>query len=253
MAQGYPPPGQHAKPSATIDEIGLPRFPLPQTVDWEREAASLTFYLDPNLFLAAARDIVPGVAAELIWIYQAGPAQPITLYVYPVLIVHAPYKSLRVEHVKLHLHLHTGDPLLRHVILVLQAVLDSVDMASRLYAEAITNALAVHLLRRYAAHRLPPEVCPGGLPKPKLQRVIEYIEAHLEQELLLTEIASVVQMSPDHFARLFRRATGRTPHHDWPIIDISRRVGFTDQSYFTAVFRKNVATTPKGYRDEIQR
>jgi AraC family transcriptional regulator len=86
----------------------------------------------------------------------------------------------------------------------------------------------------------------------------------------LTEIAAVAQTSPAHFARLLKQATGRTPHQyrimhriecakrlltesTLPIVDISRQVGFTDQSYFTAVFRKHVATTPKAYRDDTQR
>jgi AraC family transcriptional regulator len=77
-------------------------------------------------------------------------------------------------------------------------------------------------------------------------------------------------MSPDHFGRLFRDATGRTPHQyvimcrierakhllvetALPIIDIGRQVGFTDQSYFTAVFRKLMASTPKAYRADTPR
>jgi AraC family transcriptional regulator len=103
-----------------------------------------------------------------------------------------------------------------------------------------------------------------------LRRTTAYIEAHLAHELSLTEIAAVTQTSPDHFARLFRQATGQTPHHyvimcrierakqllretEWPIIEIGRQVGFTDQSYFTAVFRKHVATTPRVYRADAQR
>jgi AraC-like DNA-binding protein len=38
-----------------------------------------------------------------------------------------------------------------------------------------------------------------------------------------------------------------------PIIDIGRQVGFTDQSYFTAVFQKHMATTPKAYRADTPR
>jgi AraC-like DNA-binding protein len=40
---------------------------------------------------------------------------------------------------------------------------------------------------------------------------------------------------------------------EWPIIDIGGQVGFTDQSYFTAVFRKYIAMTPKAHRDGTQR
>jgi AraC family transcriptional regulator len=230
----------------------------------------LTVSLDQGLFLAAARDAIPGATGELVWIYREGQAQCINLYAHPVLLVHGASDLLQTERVQIVPHLHPGDPLLHHMTLVLQAAIDAADVPGRLYAEALTHALAVHLLRRYVACRPPTEACPGGLSKPKLRRTTAYIEAHLAQELSVTELAAVAQTSPAYFARLFRQATGQTPHQyvircrierakrllretEWPIIEISQHVGFTDQSYFTAVFRRHVTTTPNAYRGAAHR
>lgn len=204
------------------------------------------------------------------WARREGYAPLITPYVHPVLLVHAAYESSKKDRIEMVPHLGADDPLLHHITLALQAQIDAETLASRLYAESLTNALAVHLLKRYAACRPPAVAWIGGLSKPKLRRTTEYIEAHLEHECSLTEIAAVAQTSPAHFACLFSQATGKTPHQylimrrierakrlltesALPIIDISRQVGFTDQSYFTAVFRKHVATTPKAYRNDTQR
>jgi AraC-like DNA-binding protein len=247
----------------------VPTLPL-QTVDWEREAEGLTIYLDPKLLMATTRYLIPGAAGELIWVCREEHTQSITLYAHPLLIVHAAYESPHIDRVEVVPHFHADDPLLHHIILVLKAEIEAESMVARLYAELLTNALAVHLLRRYATCRPLTGACPSGLSKPKIHRMAAYIEAHLAHELSLIELAAVAQMSPDHFARLFRQATGRTPHQyvimcrierakrllvetTLPIIDISYQVGFTDQSYFTAVFRKHVSTTPKAYRANTQR
>jgi AraC family transcriptional regulator len=230
----------------------------------------LTISVDQGLLLAAARDAIPKATGELVWIYREGQAQCITLYVHPVLLVHGASDWFQPDRVAMVPHLHPGDPLLHHMTLVLQAAIDAEGVPGRLYAEALTHALAVHLLRRLGICRPSVEGRTGPLSKHKLHRTTEYIEAHLEDAISLTDIAAVAQMSPDHFARLFKHATGRTPHQylimcrierakhllmetTLPIIDISHQVGFTDQSYFSAVFRKHVSRTPKGYRADTQR
>jgi AraC family transcriptional regulator len=143
-------------------------------------------------------------------------------------------------------------------------------VAGGLYAEALANALAVHLLRRYAIGRPLEPPFHGGLPPCKLPGATAYILAHLERTLSLAELAAVAQMSPAHFARLFKGATGQTPHQyvttcrmerakhlltetTLPLHEIGAQVGYADQSHFTAVFRQSVATTPKAYRDATSR
>jgi AraC family transcriptional regulator len=259
-----------ARPFVTGSDLCPVRSAAPQVIDWAREAETLTVSLDQGLLLAAARDAIPGAIGELVWIYRQGQAQFISLYVHPVLLVHGASDWLQTERVEIVPHLPPGDSLLHHMTLVLQAAIDAEDVPGRLYAEALTNALAVHLLRRYETCRPPAGAYPGSLSKPKLRRTTAYIEEHLAHELSVTEVAAVAQTSPAYFARLFKQATGQTPHQyvircrierakrllretELPLIEIGQQIGFTDQSYFTAVFRRHLGTTPKAYRDATQR
>jgi AraC family transcriptional regulator len=151
---------------------------------------------------------------------------------------------------------------------VLQATSDTNSATEQLYAEVLTNALADHLLRRYSSCQPTVPEVPNGLSPAKLQRMMTYIQTHLEQELSLTTLAALVNLSPDHFARLFKQATGQTLHQyvlvcriarakqlltetDMSLSAIGLQVGCADQSYFTALFRKHVTMTPKAYRDAM--
>jgi AraC family transcriptional regulator len=106
------------------------------------------------------------------------------------------------------------------------------------------------------------------LPRAKLRQTIDYINANLERNLSLLELAELVQMSPHYFARLFKQSTGISPHQymltcriekaqklltkqDLSLAEISLQVGFHDQSRFTSMFRKHTGVTPKKYRDEL--
>jgi AraC family transcriptional regulator len=50
-----------------------------------------------------------------------------------------------------------------------------------------------------------------GLSRERLNRVQDYIEAHLDDRLTLTEIAGVACLSPYHFSRSFKEAAGVGP------------------------------------------
>ena len=103
------------------------------------------------------------------------------------------------------------------------------------------------------------------LPGSRLRRVTEYIRAHLDQSLTLAHLATVVYMSPYHFARLFQHSTGLPPHRfvvrariehaaillaarEPSIARISQLVGFRTASHFSTVFRQLMGVTPRAYR-----
>jgi AraC-like DNA-binding protein len=262
-------PDPRASPAVpTRDRCLLPSSPA-FAIDWATEAACLTFYLDPGLLLPAVHNVTPGATGTLIWVHEQREETSITPTVHPALLVHAAYESLHVHYTELVPHLPRHDPLLHHMALVLQAAVEAVGVAGGLYAEALANALAVHLLRRYAISRQSLHEVTGGLAPFKLRRTTAYIKAHLEQVLSLAELAAVAQTSPAHFARLFKHATGLAPHRyvttcrmerakrllaatDVSLSEIGLQVGCADQSHFTALFRKYVSTTPKAYRNTIR-
>jgi len=259
-----------ANSAALTGERELFLLTLARTTNWVTEASRLTFYLDPKLLLPTAHEVHPRATGTLLWVH----GQRETMYsprpVHPALLVHTAYASLPVPYAELVPHLPIHDPLLHHMALLLQAAVEAEGMAGELYAEVLADALAVHLLRRYALGRDLEQPFHGGLTPSKLHRVIAYILAHLEHKLSLAELASVVQISPAHFARLFKGATEQTPHKyvitcrmecakhlltetTLPLNEIGARIGYADQSHFTALFRQYVAATPKAYRDAATR
>lgn len=160
------------------------------------------------------------------------------------------------------------DPLIYQIGLALKQQLEFNRQDSRLYADSIATALAVHLMQRYSMRHFEMPSCSGGLPKMILRLVVAYIQAHLNQDLCVSELAAIAQMSPHHFSSLFKQSTGLAPHQyivqtrieaakqllgdrELTIVEVCHRVGFQSQSHFTHVFRKYTHVTPKTYRNLI--
>jgi AraC-like DNA-binding protein len=258
-----PAPGHRVPPAVPTQPLPLLPAPLVTAIDWANEAAHLTVFLAPELLLAPLPTRLPRVTGTLIWLYGQG--ERLTRATHPSLLIQTADTSLQGEYAELVLHLPITDPLSDHIALVLQAAVDAEGEAGQLYAEALAEALAVHFLRRYTAAQPARREVSGGLAPYKLRRVLAYIQTHLEEQLALEQLATVAQLSPSHFARLFKHATGWAPHQyvsrcriehakrlladtDMSLIDISAEVGCTDPSHFAALFRRHVAMAPNAYR-----
>jgi AraC family transcriptional regulator len=109
----------------------------------------------------------------------------------------------------------------------------------------------------------------GGLAAWQQKRLIEYIDAHLGEEISLKGLANIAALSSYHFARAFKRSFGEPPHHylngrrielakallENParsVTEVALAVGFADPVSFTAAFHRLVGTTPTKYRRALR-
>ncbi len=136
---------------------------------------------------------------------------------------------------------------------------------TRLFTDMLARALALHLLRAYSADAAPPSGEPGALTGWRLRRTTDFMHANMAEDIPLARLAATVGLSPSHFARAFRGATGEAPHRylirlrveaagrlleqtRLPIIDVGLRCGFTQASHFANTFRKATGLSPRAYR-----
>lgn len=180
----------------------------------------------------------------------------------PTVFTQAIYETIDPDRVAIAPHFAKPDPLICQMGLTLKAELESGGLNSRLYAEAIANLLAIHLLQHYSTQKPTIKHYTGGLPKNKLQQAIDYINANLDRPLGLTELAQVVQMSPGYFSRLFKQSTGLAPHQyliqcrvklakqllcqgEFAIAEVAYKVGFANQGHLNYHFKRSFGITPK--------
>ena len=134
-----------------------------------------------------------------------------------------------------------------------------------LYSETLVHALAMRFLLHGSSseHALNSSAKP--LPPRILSRIRDRIEAELDTELSLASLAKESGYSRAHFLRMFRAATGLTPHQyvlerrlstaqqslrqsKMLLADIALKCGFSSQTYMNDVFRKRLGVTPLEYR-----
>jgi AraC family transcriptional regulator len=161
------------------------------------------------------------------------------------------------------------DPTVFHVGLALLNALN--DGASDLYAESAAQFLASHLWcsQRRPGDRNPDRRSIGAIPDRRLKRVLEYMSANLGESLSLRQLANEAGASEFHFVRLFRKATGTTPHRylvqlrlqaaaiqlrrtDDSVLAVALACGFSSGTHFAAAFRREFGETPRAYRQRLR-
>ncbi|MBM7654522.1 response regulator transcription factor [Neobacillus cucumis] len=99
----------------------------------------------------------------------------------------------------------------------------------------------------------------------QMDEAIAYIKNHFEQDLGMEQVAEKVGLSVSYFSHLFKQRTGVTfleyltnvrvdyaclflQNLELKTYEIALKVGYTDQRYFSQVFKKKMKKTPSEYR-----
>ncbi|SIO72054.1 AraC-type DNA-binding protein [Burkholderia sp. GAS332] len=151
-------------------------------------------------------------------------------------------------------------------------LLDAEDCAATFryqYACAIRDAIIARLLSHGVSSRnaLAGRNRRASLATWRLERAVEFIDAHLDDQIALKDIAACAGVTPMHFAAQFRIAIGTSPHQylmlrrierakshllnaDNRILDVALACGFRSHAHFSTVFKSLVGTSPNGWRAE---
>jgi CheY-like chemotaxis protein len=103
-----------------------------------------------------------------------------------------------------------------------------------------------------------------------IRKAMAYIHTHYSESISREEIAEHIGISADYLTDCFRQEMGITPiayirryrirqacdllrNTDQSITQIALAVGFSDGAHFTRTFQREMATTPRAYRDRRYR
>lgn len=161
----------------------------------------------------------------------------------------------------------TQDAQLRQTLEAINSELETGAAGWQEVIRSFINQLSVYLLRAHINVQRSDEVelSRAGLVDRRLRRAIEFMHDNCGRELSLAEIAAAAYLSEFHFARLFKKITGLTPHaylaglrierarrllaeSELSIVEAGAAVGYASQSHFTKVFREATGMTPRAFR-----
>jgi len=159
------------------------------------------------------------------------------------------------------------DEILRHICQTCAELLKARVPGKSSRVAALTQLFAAHLVEQYT-RAVDAPAYRGGLPIHHLRKVEDYVAAHLAEEISVEGLAGLIELSPSHFAHVFKETTGMTPlqfvtrqritraqqlirETSRSLIDVGLEVGYSSPSHFAQVFRRVVGVTPTEFRSSL--
>jgi len=206
-----------------------------------------------------------GTSRMMLW---QGGVDSLDIYLDPSLVAQVTAEAFELDPTRAVVPPLTGLtlPELRSAMLAVDAELTASAGGCPLLVESLATILSVHLIRHITGRRQLPASADGVLSGRKLNTVIEYITENLGGAPTLGQMAAVAQLSPYHFARQFKAATGLSPYQyvisrrveraqhllredeELGLAEVALRAGFSDQSRFSFQFKRIVGVTPRQFR-----
>ena len=160
-----------------------------------------------------------------------------------------------------------GDELIAHIGYAILAELHNPTAAGRLLVETLACCIGARLIQRFTstspARLSSLEVTPD-LGIKRIRHVMDYVEDNIEAPISLDDLASVAYLSRFHFARSFKKVTGKTPHEyvndrrmeraktllrhrNRSLTEVATALNFSSLSTFSRAFRQHTGLTPSQF------
>ena len=206
-------------------------------------------------------------SGQEVWCRWDRPRTFLALAIQPKVLQRAAYEAINHE-IALRAEPNVIDPVIETFVMAIYSEIRSGCPDGPLLGESLATDLTAFLMRHHAVRPIKLPNLKGGIPRPRLRRVIEYIEESLAHELRMAELAGVAGMSPYYFGKLFKDSTGWTVHQyvmkrrlqramrllsrgSFSISDIAVAIGVPNRSHFSRLFRQQTGITPRRYQAEF--
>src|SRR5215469_8219861 len=176
----------------------------PVRAEWTTEGRCHSAVNEPGTIYLLPR----GTRDKVAWMHQSS---RVVLAIDPNFLAHSVEETAHLNDVELTPHWELKDRHIAALMMALCADLEDGQLAGPLYGEMLAATLAAYLVKRFSLRPVAGKHAARGLPKARLKRVLEFISAHLSDEIPLETLASIAGMSQHHFSELFRYSTGVSP------------------------------------------
>lgn len=158
------------------------------------------------------------------------------------------------------------DKMLSQLLFRLRHELRSQSGPGRLLHQSLALCIAIHMATKFITDGKRPFAPKGKFSSSQLATVIEYLDASVKNDIGLTELAGLLNLSSFHFSHLFKNTLGISPHQFYlhlkihrammaiqhsnsSLTDVAYEFGFSDQAHFSKMFKKIAGLSPREYRN----
>ena len=158
------------------------------------------------------------------------------------------------------------DKTLSQMMFRLRHELQTPSGPGKLLHQSLALCIAIHMVTNFITSGKRPFAPKGKFSSTQLATVIEYLDASVKKDISLTELGSLLNLSPYHFSHLFKNTLGISPHQFYLHLKIHRAMmaiqgtkssltgiayefGFSDQAHFSRMFKKIAGLSPRQYQN----
>ncbi|MET3942387.1 AraC family transcriptional regulator of arabinose operon [Paenibacillus sp. PvP094] len=143
--------------------------------------------------------------------------------------------------------------------------------SGEVYAHMMAKSKLMELISHYLMNLDLEQITYLNIPvMEKMSAILAYIDAHIEENITVQDLAQIAYMHPNYFIRFFKQQVGIPPIHyitgkkvdkakellsctPNTITMIAEYLGFRDLYYFSRLFKKHTGLTPTEFRKQTTR